>query len=84
MSRFDYVKYDQQAAAQQDLFKTLVSNLEMCIDAIGSANPKEVARAKALAITNLEQTYMWIGKALRDDQIARNGSAPLQEERTNG
>ncbi len=31
----------------------------------------------------LEQAYMWVGKAIRDDQINRNGSAPLQEERVN-
>jgi len=36
-------------------------------------------RAKALAITKLEEVYMWIGKAIRDDQIKRNGSAELQE-----
>jgi len=41
-------------------------------------------RAKALAITKLEEVYMWIGKAIRDDQIKRNGSAELQEERKDG
>lgn len=40
-------------------------------------------RAKALALTKLEEVYMWIGKAIRDDQIERNGSAELQEERNN-
>ena len=40
-------------------------------------------RTVALALTKLEECYMWIGKAIRDDQIERNGSAELQEERTN-
>jgi hypothetical protein len=40
-------------------------------------------RAKALALTKLEEVYMWIGKAIRDDQLSRNGTAELQEERNN-
>lgn len=74
MSRFDYVKYDESAIIDQNLFKEQVSILEMRIDTLASP------RARALAITALEECYMWIGKAIRDDQIARNGSAPLQEE----
>lgn len=77
MSRFDYVKYDDIANELQDGFKQMVSQLELNID-INLKSP----RAKSLAITHLETVYMWIGKAIRDDQIVRNGSAPLQEERT--
>lgn len=29
-------------------------------------------RAKSLLLTHLEEAYMWTGKALRDQQIARN------------
>ena len=36
----------------------------------------------AAVMTALEQGYMWVGKAIRDDQFARNGTAPLQEERS--
>lgn len=87
MSRFDYVKYDENAIADQDRAKKLVTDLEGFIGGIGYAVaplPAGVARAKALALTKLEEVYMWIGKALRDDQIARNGSAPLQKERKDG
>jgi len=77
MSRFDYVKYDDLANEQQQYFKQSVSNLELAIDSLKSP------RAKALAITKLEEVYMWVGKAIRDDQIARNGSAELQEKRNN-
>lgn len=86
MSRFDYVKYDSGAMSDQEIAKKLVTNLETFIEGIGYAQgtlSKECARSRALAITKLEECYMWVGKALRDDQIARNGSAPLQEERTN-
>lgn len=44
----------------------------------------ESPRAKALALTKLEECYMWIGKGVRDDQIKRNGSAELQEKRKDG
>ena len=75
MSRFDYVKYDEQAISDQEVAKHRVISIEALIDQL------ESPRAKALAHTKLEECYMWIGKAIRDDQIARNGSAPLQEER---
>lgn len=87
MSRFDYVKYDQFAIDRQDEFKQMMHQLENGITAIGSLIPEparsaSVGRAKALALTKLEEVYMWIGKAIRDDQIIRNGQASLQEERT--
>lgn len=79
MSRFDYVKYDEKAIDQQNTIKTVTEALEMSINDL-LISP----RAKALALTKLEECYMWVGKAIRDDQIARNGSAELQEERKNG
>lgn len=88
-NRFDYVKYDNAAIVDQEEAKAKVQELEHLIDQIGCAEfdppilSKECARAKALANTKLEECYMWIGKAIRDAQIARIGSAPLQEERTN-
>lgn len=78
MSRFDYVKYDERAQSDQNLAKSFVTGLEAMINKIGSG------RAQSLALTKLEECYMWIGKAIRDDQIKRNGSAELQEERKNG
>jgi hypothetical protein len=66
MSRFDFVKYDECAIEQQDVFKTLVKNLEGVIDQLHSPRPK------AIAITKLEEVFMWIGKAIRDDQLERN------------
>jgi len=78
MGRFDYVQYDEQAQLDQNTFKTAVTELEVLIE-----NSLQSPRAKALALTKLEEVYMWVGKAIRDDQIKRNGSAPLQEARTN-
>lgn len=79
MKRFDYVKYDNQALTAQEAFKKHAQEMEAGIELLVKS-----PRAKALALTKLEECYMWIGKAIRDDQIERNGSAELQEERKNG
>ena len=76
-NRFDFVAYDLLAVEQSNFYKNQVSQLAESIETLGSA------RARALALTKLEECYMWIGKAIRDDQIARNGEAPLQEQRVN-
>lgn len=82
MSRFDYVKYDDLAAKVQDHFKKICVELERDIQELipGQASGRSVA----LALTKVEEAYMWIGKAIRDNQIVRNGSAQLQEERKDG
>jgi hypothetical protein len=88
MSRFDYVKYDDRAAARQNKLKKMVQELDQEIASIGQdimgALGGQMNRSKALAITKLEEFYMWVGKAIRDEQIARNGMAELQEERKDG
>lgn len=76
MSRFDYVKYDDAKLNTSTWFKDICINLEKEIEAL-----IECSRSKALALTKLEEVYMWIGKGIRNDQINKNGSAPLQEER---
>lgn len=89
--RFDYVKYDETAQGLQTYFKVECQNLESAINAIGPAastvlrgdDIQKLARSKAAALTKLEEFYMWAGKAIRDDQVCRNGSAQLQEERGN-
>lgn len=75
-TRFDYVKYDDKALLIQDEFKQRVFHLEQAIDTELSS-----PRAKAIALTKLEEVYMWIGKAIRDDQIIRNDLTELNESR---
>ncbi len=79
MSRFDYVQYDAISMAAQNNCKAACIALEAAINAIGSGGGRE----KAIALTQLEHTYARCGRAIRDDQIYRNGSAPLQEGRGN-
>lgn len=74
--RFDYVKYDEHALALQGNFKLLTENLEVAINK-GIVSP----RAKALALTKLEEVYMWIGKGVRDDQTKRSSSTVPNESR---
>lgn len=76
-TRFDYVQYDEKAASLQQSVKSHCVVLELFL------NNLPESRGKALALTKLEEFYMWTGKAIRDDQIKRNGSAPSQEQRSN-
>lgn len=47
---------------------------------VGTQKIKTVL-TKSLAITKLEECYMWIGKAIRDEQIARGGDNKHVPER---
>lgn len=78
MSRFDYIAYDDEAKELQAEFKSLFQKVESQTEAFPDG------RSKALALTALEESYMWIGKAIRDGQIARRiGSVKLEECRSN-
>lgn len=76
-NRFDYVAYDTEAKNLQAFFKEQFQYLEKGVD----QNLKD-SRYKSLVMTKLEEAYMHIGKAIRDEQIERNGSAELQEGRS--
>lgn len=78
MSRFDYVKYDEKACEVQAAFKAAMVNLDHMAETHLSNS-----RAKSLVFTKLEEAYMWIGKAIRDDQISRQPATTLQEGRGN-
>jgi hypothetical protein len=78
VSRFDYVRYDEVSQDMQEAAKEAVQEVELVINLLPEG------RAKSLALTKLEECYMWIGKAVRDLQITSNGTAELQEERKNG
>ena len=73
---FDYVKYDEKATISQEQYKQQMVELEDAIQGLKNG------RAKSLALTYLEITYMWIGKALRDECIERNPEIKDVPERT--
>ena len=76
MSRFNYVKYDQESVQKQEEAKKICENLETLIESLG------VGRPQALALTALEETYMWIGKAVRDNQVKRGSQVEHVAERS--
>jgi hypothetical protein len=67
-NRFGYARYDGIRAQKQQQAKALVEAVEAFVDAMGTGSPH------ALALTALEECYMWIGKAIRDEQIAFDGA----------
>lgn len=75
-NRFDYVKFDEKATNKQAKAKELFQQLETWV------NDLPDGRAKSLIFTKLEEAYAWVGKAVRDEQIATRG-AELQEARGN-
>lgn len=77
--RYDYVAYDADAKAVYAEFKAKVEDIEALMAAkLAQGTSQDAKRARALAITKSEEMFTWVGKAIRDDQIERNGSAPLQ------
>lgn len=77
MSRFDYITYDDIAQRDQLEAKKSAQALENTIEMILPVP----GRAKSLALTALEECYMWIGKGIRDDQIKKGESVELNEAR---
>lgn len=77
-NRFSYVKYDHEAMHKQETLKAVFEKVESMVEEMLGEG-----RAKALVLTHLEISYMWTGKQLRDDQIARNSQPEHVAERTN-
>lgn len=75
-NRFDYVKYDETSEGKQIGFKELFKGLEQMVEL---HLPK--GRPQSLVFTHLEEAYMWVGKAIRDEQVGRNFATALQESR---
>lgn len=74
--RFSYVRYDAQAQIQQEALKELFEKLENMVSSLKDG------RAKSLVLTHLEEAYMWTGKAIRDEQIAREPQTDHAPERS--
>lgn len=66
MNRFDNATYDNDTIMSQNAFKNLCQQLEVFMDTIPDG------RSKSMALTKLEECYMWIGKGLRDKQWAKD------------
>jgi hypothetical protein len=64
--RFEFVQYDEQAKVDLNFLKKTFVVLEVAL-----SHHKE-GRSKSLALTHLEESFMWVSKMIRDEQIARN------------
>lgn len=78
--RFNYVRYDEKSIKQQEKAKELCEQLEAHIDSLKVTS--NGSRPISLALTALEETYMWIGKAIRDNQVERGSMVDHVPERT--
>lgn len=76
MSRFDYIQYDEIAVEQQSRVRDRFVKLEEFIA------PLKEGRAKSLVLTHLEIAYMWVGKAIRDEQVERTGVSEELKQRS--
>lgn len=67
--RLGSISYDDTAQAKHQ------QAAEICISLGDLLSELAQSRAQALAITKLEECFMWLGAALRDDQIRREHHA---------
>lgn len=74
--RFTYVKYDEKSIEIQEAFKKQFE----AIEAVANDQLHD-GRAKSLLMTALEEAYMWTGKAIRDQQMARDSQPANVPER---
>ncbi len=61
--RFDYIAYSEKSQALSDERKAVSQRFEDLL------NELPHSREKALALTKLEECFMWTGKAIRNWQL---------------
>lgn len=76
MSRFDYVEYTAKSQALSNARKEVSERYEALINDLPNS------REKALALTKLEECFMWVGKAIRNYQLeeAKNAALAINSE----
>jgi len=75
MSRYDSIRFDEEATEKSRAFKLMFENLDKAITLTVCAG-----NAKSLVYTKLQEAHMWLNKAIRDEQELMR-SAELQEQR---
>ena len=58
--RFEYTEFDAEQQKVHDRIREACELVELALE------PLESSREKSLALTKLEESYMWAGKAVRD------------------
>lgn len=65
MSRFDYIRFGVEASELRELLKTQFEAIDKTLERIADG------RAKSLALTKLDEAYMWANRAIRDEQVSK-------------
>jgi len=63
---FGSIAYDEQSQQASNNIKSICCELETAIEAYLSDS-----RERSLALTKLEECFMWVGKGIRSDQQVR-------------
>ncbi len=74
---FSYIKYNEESQATSEKAKAIAESMERLIGGLGES--EETRNAKM----NLEQTFMWIGKAIKRRQLLSEPNAQHLEARNN-
>jgi hypothetical protein len=78
MSRFEFIQYDETALKLSRAFKFTFQQLEIQFEELPDN------RSRALAMTMLENSHMWVGRAIREDQIKRQNNETNKGVKENG
>jgi hypothetical protein len=73
MSSFDTVVFDDTSIGKIQAFKTLYTQLEKSVLTL------EDSREKLYAITNLEQSFMWLTRLIEREQVSRSTAVLAQQ-----
>lgn len=65
VSRLNFVKYDSESLRKNEELKYAVQNVERHLLELPEC------RERSLAMTAMEEMFMWIGKTIRNDQLER-------------
>jgi hypothetical protein len=76
-TRFDNVPFDNESEKIISQAKDLASQLENLI-----VEKLDYGRAIKIALEKLEETYVWIMKAIRDEQVIREANQVKLDEMT--
>lgn len=67
--RFTYVDYDAHSMEKSLAIRDALREVEALLMRLPESRPR------SLALTKLEEALMWAGKAIRDEQLAREAEA---------
>lgn len=77
MTKFDHEVFDEVSQDHAKTLKILTENLDGAIRGIHQGGQ---TRYTSLALTSLEEMFMWTGKAIREAQMMRQNAADGKTE----